>query len=395
MTTASGVVATAHPLVLANTYSNIGWTIAILIFVGGAIALFINSRQTRPEVGSEIELAPNRKPYYEDEELETKHLDRTLLLGLLFLAVIAVALPLYWLYEPARQQGAAEDYINTFAARGQVVYETDAKCVECHGPKGVGGSKDFSILNANGDFVQQVKWQAPALNTALYRYSVDELKFIINYGRGNTPMPAWGSLGGGPLSDQQIENVIAYLRSIQLPPDEAKQQLDDEINRVCKPETNPDGSYKGVNPKCTVNDPGSPGTNAKWDTLGEALFNLGYYDGFAGGAYSCGRCHTKGWSYAEKENDGGGFLGPNLTGGSELRQFETADVQANFVSLGSQLGIKYGTGGVGSGQMPGFGTNPNITLDPTQFPPMNPMQGTQVMETEDQIAAVVDYERSL
>jgi mono/diheme cytochrome c family protein len=395
MTTASGVVATAHPLVLANTYSNIGWTLAILIFVGGAFALFLNSRNTRPEIGSEIELAPNRKPYYEDDELETKKLDRTLLLGLLFLAVIAVALPLYWLYEPARQEGAAEDYINTFAARGEVVYDTDAKCVECHGPKGVGGSKDFSILNANGDFVEQVKWQAPALNTALYRYSVDELKFIINYGRGNTPMPAWGSLGGGPLSDQQIENVIAYLRSIQLPADQAKQQLDDEINLVCKPETNPDGSYVGVNPKCTVNDPGGPGKNEKWDNLGEALFNLGYYDGFAGGSYSCGRCHTKGWSYSEKQNDGGGFLGPNLTGGSELRQFETADVQTNFVSMGSQIGIKYGTGGVGSGQMPGFGTNPNITLDPTQFPPMNPMQGTQVMESEDQIAAVVNYERSL
>ena len=37
-----------------------------------------------------------------------------------------------------------------------------------------------------------------------------------------------------------------------------------------------------------------------WKTEGEALFNLGYNDGFAGGAYSCGRCHTKGWSYAQK-----------------------------------------------------------------------------------------------
>jgi mono/diheme cytochrome c family protein len=387
---------TTAPVVLANTYSNIGWTIAILVFVGAGLALFLNSRQTRPEVGSEIELAPNRKPYYEDEELETKKLDRTLFLGLLFLGLIAVALPLYWLYEPARQQGAAEEYIDTFAARGAVVYNTDAKCVECHGPNGVGGSKDFSILNDNGDFVAQVKWQAPALNTVLYRYSVDEVKFILNYGRGNTPMPAWGALGGGPLSDQQIENVIAYLRSIQLAPDVAKKQLDDEIEQVCKPERNADGSLKGVNPKCTVSDPGSPGKNQSWDTLGQALFNLGYNDGFAGGAYSCGRCHTKGWSYAQKENDGGGFLGPNLTGGSELRQFETFDTQLNFVSMGSTIGVKYGKGGLsGAGQMPGFGTNPNLTLPPTQFPPMNPMEATQVMESEDQIGAVVAYERGL
>jgi mono/diheme cytochrome c family protein len=395
MTIAPAMLATS-PALLANTYSNIGWTIAILVFIGAALAMFLNIRQARPEIGSEVELAPNRKPYYEDEELETRKLDRTLFLGLLFLGAIAVALPLYWLYEPARQQGAATEYIDTFAARGEVVYDTDAKCVECHGPKGVGGAKDFSILNDSGDFVASVKWQAPALNTVLYRYSVDEVKFILQYGRGNTPMPAWGSLGGGPLSDQQLENVIAYLRSIQLPADEAKKQLDDEIEAVCKPERNPDNSLKGVNPKCTLADPGSPGKAQSWDTLGQALFNLGYYDGFAGGAYSCGRCHTKGWSYAEKENDGGGFMGPNLTGGSELRQFETFDTQLNFVSLGSTAGLKYGKGGLsGAGQMPGFGTNPNLTLPPTQFPPMNPMEATQVMESEDEIGAVVTYERGL
>ena len=36
-------------------------------------------------------------------------------------------------------------------------------------------------------------------------------------------MPAWGSLGGGPLSDQQLLDVIAYLRSIQLPANQATQ----------------------------------------------------------------------------------------------------------------------------------------------------------------------------
>src|SRR5262245_23209807 len=118
----------------ATTFSNIGWTIAVVTIVGALIALFVNARSARPEVGSEIELAPNRKPYYEDDELETTRLDRTLVLGLLFLGAIAVALPLYWLYEPARQEGAVEQFDETFVARGLVVYETTAKCVECHGP---------------------------------------------------------------------------------------------------------------------------------------------------------------------------------------------------------------------------------------------------------------------
>ena len=62
-------------------------------------------------------------------------------------------------------------------------------------------------------------WKAPALNTVLYRYSKDEVKFILNYGRQNTPMPAWGAPGGGPLTEQQLDDVIAYLYSIQLPGD--------------------------------------------------------------------------------------------------------------------------------------------------------------------------------
>src|SRR3982751_3825005 len=60
---------------------------------------------------------------------------------------------------------------------------------------------------------------------------------------------------------------------------------------------------------------------------GEALFNLGLdQDNFAGGAYSCGRCHTQGWSYATsygqvKAQSGCGALGPSLCGGAPERQF--------------------------------------------------------------------------
>ena len=35
----------------------------------------------------------------------------------------------------------------------------------------------------------------------------DEVKFILNYGRPFSPMPAWGAPGGGPLTDQQLENL--------------------------------------------------------------------------------------------------------------------------------------------------------------------------------------------
>ncbi|HEY5155371.1 MAG TPA: cytochrome c, partial [Acidimicrobiales bacterium] len=312
--------------------------------------------------------------------LEGPKLDRTLGFALVLLIVIAVALPLYWLAEPGRQSGAVAKFDEEFVARGQEIYNVKAKCSDCHGPKGVGGVKAYTLLNANGDFVKEVTWKAPALNTVLFRYSKDEVKFILNYGRQNTPMPAWGAPGGGPLTEQQLDNVIAYLYSIQLSATDSQDALQAQIDTVCKPD---------ANNNCTVDDP-----QGHWKTLGEALFNMGQFDGFASGAYSCARCHTAGWSYGDPQvAGGGGQLGFNLTNGSERRQFETAAQQETFVSLGSELGKPYGRGGIGDGQMPGYGLNPTA-VDPKAAAAtgMNP---AQTMYTSDQIAAVVAYERSL
>jgi mono/diheme cytochrome c family protein len=193
-------------------------------------------------------------------------------------------------------------------------------------------------------------------------------------------MPAWGAPGGGPLTEQQLDNVIAYLYSVQLPADEAKSKLNEEIEKVCKPDET------GA---CTIPDPSSPGGATTYATVGEALFNLGQYDGFAGGAFSCARCHTKGWSYGEPLVPGGGAMGWNLTGGSTLRQFDTPEAQIAFVSKGSERGKPYGNLGNGSGQMPGFGINPNAELEGSR------LDASQVMFTQDQIAAIVAYERSL
>lgn len=389
-------------VVLATTASNIGWTIAILIFVAFGVGTFLNMRQARPELGSEIELAANRKEYLSDEELETTKLDRTLMIGLAGLALVAVSLPLYWLYEPARQEGAVHKYEDIFVERGKKIYDTGALCVECHGPDGVGGVKNFTILNDAGQFVASVNWQAPALNNVLSRYSRTEVLYILEYGRSATPMPAWGAKGGGPLTDQQLQNAIDYLQSIQLPAVDpvdptkgSRAQLDAEIEKVCAPARTPEGELDGDNPPCTKADPASPGGTHQWATLGEALFNLGYYDGFSGGSYSCGRCHTKGWSYQKAEvAGGGGSLGFNLTDGQTLRRFQTVESQVDFVTKGSEDGKKYGSDGQGSGKMPGFGLNPNADAPVDWLPDFKP-KADQVMYSAAEIRAIVEYERSL
>lgn len=368
------------PSVIAQTAegntasSSIGWAIFTVLVIGFFVGVILNARRGKAEVGSEIELAANRKPYLSDDELETKKLDRTLGAGLLLLAVIGVALPLYWLAEPTRQAEAADDFARVFVNRGEEIYKVGANCAACHGPEGVGGAAQTALLNDRGEFVASVSWQAPALDTVLYRYSRDEVYETLQYGRQNSPMPAWGSLGGGPLTDQQLENVIDYLESIQLPAEEARAAMEEELATTCAPDD------AGV---CTAPD-------AEFATEGEALFNMGLTTKFAGGAYSCGRCHTKGWSIDQPETSGGGALGPNLTGGSTLRQFPTAESQIEFISKGAEKGKAYGRSGqAGDGTMPGFGYNPNAVLDGS------PMDTNQVMYTQDQITAVVEYERGL
>ena len=76
---------------LALTTTSIAWFIFAVILVGWLVYLFFNLRGSRDELGSEIELAPNRKPYYDDDVLEGKRLDRVLGLGVLLLAITVVA----------------------------------------------------------------------------------------------------------------------------------------------------------------------------------------------------------------------------------------------------------------------------------------------------------------
>ena len=95
-------LSTSPTVLAASTVTTIGATLVVLLIVGLLIYVIANLFESRAEVGSEIELAPNRKPYYADDVLETTVLNRTLRWALVLLVIIAVALPIYWLAEPSR-----------------------------------------------------------------------------------------------------------------------------------------------------------------------------------------------------------------------------------------------------------------------------------------------------
>jgi mono/diheme cytochrome c family protein len=381
----------SYPTVLAaSTVTTVGATIVVLLLIGFVVYIFANVRAGREETGSEIELAPNRKPYYTDEELESTKLNRTLRWALVLLVIVAVGLPLYWLNEPGRMSGATKQFLATFESRGEEIYVETSQCQNCHGPEGTGGQAPYTVLDADGKFIASVNWRAPALNTVLLRYTRDEVKYVINYGRPFSPMPGWGAaVNKGPLNEQQIDNVVDYLASIQLSPKEAQHEaqaaLVQDLGLV--PDGADDEEIDAAIEKINYDDPAT----------GKALFNLDV----SGGAYACARCHTRGWSIiTEGEDavkppnadlssftgfaDGSGAFGPNLTGGLIPRQFASYADLAAFVTTGSVDGEAYGRNGIGSGRMPGFGDNPNTPE----------VEGDGMM-TPDMIAAIARYEASL
>ena len=109
-------------LLLASTQRTVGWVLASIVLVGMGIYLLFNFRIGKREVGSEIELAPNRISHADDDLLETRLLDRNLAWSLVTLTVVSLVLPLYWLMEPARQDNAAYGWVKRFEKRGLLYY---------------------------------------------------------------------------------------------------------------------------------------------------------------------------------------------------------------------------------------------------------------------------------
>ena len=332
------------PLFAATQQERVALIVVLVLSLGWLIYLLNTAKRTYTP-GLELEVAPNRKLYYDDDTMEGPRLTRYLWWAFATLAILAVGLPAYWLREPFRQEGAGFDRGTAYfeekeVERGRELFqqspgdppkprEPHFGCENCHGAEGVGGVASYTLTDPSNPEAEpkQVQWAAPALNTVMLRYRPEEVRTIIVYGRPGTPMPAWGVEGGGPMNDQQIDDLVSYLEHIVLNEKKVKEE-----------------------------------NLAQYGTDGTKLF-----EGF------CARCHTQGFSYGEPGLPGGGALGPALTDGATLRQFPSPTLHTDWVADTAEFGEQYGTRGQATGRMPFFGR----TLTP------------------EQVQAVVDYERGL
>lgn len=343
-----------------STERNIGMALFAILVVGWIAYVFVNIRQSKAEMGSETELAPNRKALPGDEEFEGPRLEQVQAWGVLFLAVIGLTLPVYWLLEPGRQDGAETGFENRAISRGEAEYVSGFECANCHGADLSGGSAQTVIdIPRGGETVKvQVNWQVPSLDDVFYRFDTGissaldstEVRSILNFGRAPV-MPAWGLPGGGPANSQQIQDLIEFLWANQIPQDQAQQKWADAFQTLRA----------------------SPGNDAK--SNGQLLYEL-----------HCARCHTPQWSASGVSEqptgvsvevfpgeDGAGAYGRPLNASSLREQFPSAQDQVDFVAKGAVQDAAYGERGLGNYGMPGFGDILN----------------------EDQIELVVNYVRGL
>jgi mono/diheme cytochrome c family protein len=172
--------------------------------------LFLNSRRSRSTVKETP--PPNQTPYMSDAELENVRTTKVLRAAVFAAATLALIIPAYAFAESNRQADAADDLVELAIEEGEHWFNVFA-CSSCHGPQGGGGAAAFTEARSGVD----VSWQVPSLNDVLYRFDREEIQNLIVYGREGTPMPASGLDGGGAMTVQEVDHVIDFLASIQIP----------------------------------------------------------------------------------------------------------------------------------------------------------------------------------
>jgi mono/diheme cytochrome c family protein len=120
---------------------------------------------------------------------------KRIFLATILTVAIAAFLSVYWLLEPHRVKGEAEKMKLEAAQKGKKLYLTH--CARCHGETG-GPQKRIRAINSK-------KYLETVDDSILYK--------IIERGIPRTGMVALGDKEGGPLDPEQINDLVAFIRS--------------------------------------------------------------------------------------------------------------------------------------------------------------------------------------
>jgi mono/diheme cytochrome c family protein/uncharacterized cupredoxin-like copper-binding protein len=125
-----------------------------------------------------------------------RSLNRYLLAGVVFMVALVVGFVGYRVREPSLRAEAARTQRADYTKIGGQLF--GASCAECHGESASGGGT------------------APTLNSKQFLSSTSDAQThaLIAGGISGTAMPAWSIDFGGTLTDEQVQQVVTYLRSL-------------------------------------------------------------------------------------------------------------------------------------------------------------------------------------
>jgi mono/diheme cytochrome c family protein len=153
-------------------------------------------------------------------------------LGIVLISALSLFTAFYWLTDAARREDAYQTQIKELVAYGTEVFKAAdpafpdrAGCAGCHGKDGTGGPVgDTGRMAPNlhsKSIYEKLKVQAGGSFTDIRKAGdpPDYVNLVIRFGGVvvsgdvNSPMPAWSTEVGGPLTIQQIDALTALVET--------------------------------------------------------------------------------------------------------------------------------------------------------------------------------------
>ena len=128
--------------------------------------------------------------------MEKENYTRHTIIGIILTAVLIAAVTMAFVSETTRTESVSTAAAKASMQRGRQLYVDN--CVTCHGSRGEGNV-------------------GPALNNSVFlkKASNDVIFATVTSGRPSTVMPAWGQAFGGAFTDQQVRDIVAFIRAWQ------------------------------------------------------------------------------------------------------------------------------------------------------------------------------------
>ena len=135
-------------------------------------------------------------PPFEPAWLE-RSLNRYLAIGLVCMVVLIAGFAAYRVREPSLRRTATREQNASYRQIGRTLFA--ANCAQCHGKNADGGGS------------------APTLHASQFLKSTtdDQIRALVSGGVSGTAMPAWSLDFGGTFTDEQVREIVTYLRSLE------------------------------------------------------------------------------------------------------------------------------------------------------------------------------------